>query len=180
MLDDGAISVGDILGVSRYIQTIGAPGAHHIRVTVDDPGIASRIDVVIDSGRDGRALTSVNGYPLPRFVVADNSSLGRSDELGLILSTHDLPLNRLAASLKVIKLASESDESDRVEILREFRMKMVREWLRWISADASADTLPAIDSHISEHLNKVSLENLDRASVELAADTLARLGVHHP
>ncbi|MER7694472.1 hypothetical protein [Streptomyces sp. NPDC097610] len=53
VLDDGAVGVGDILGVSRFVQNVGTPGAHHIRVTVDDPDIASRIDVVIDQDVTG-------------------------------------------------------------------------------------------------------------------------------
>lgn len=175
VLDDGAIGVGDILGVSRFVQNVGDPGVHHIRVAVDDPGIASRVDVVIDSGRDGQALTSVDGYPLPQFVVADNFNLGKSDELGLILSAHDMPHNRLAASFKVIKLASESDPLDRVEILREFRMRMVCEWLRWVAPVASADAVSAMAGYMSERLDGTATVGLDHASAELAADVLARL-----
>ncbi|AYG79490.1 hypothetical protein DWB77_01605 [Streptomyces hundungensis] len=175
MLDDGAIQVGDILGVSRFVQNIGAPGAHRIRVAVDDPGVASRVDVVIDSGCDGRALTSVNGLPLPQFVVAENVSLGRSDELALILSAHDMPHNRLAASFKVIKLAAESDPLDRVEILREFRMRMVCEWLRWLARVASVDVAFVMGSHVSTRLDAATMADLDRTSAALAAEVLERL-----
>ncbi|MFD3381250.1 MULTISPECIES: hypothetical protein [unclassified Streptomyces] len=175
MLDDGAIGVGDILGVSRFVQNIGEPGAHRIRVAVDAPGVASRVDVVIDSGCDGRALTSVDGLPLPQFVVAENFTLGRSDELGLILSAHDMPHNRLAASFKVIKLAAESDPLDRVKILREFRMRMVCEWLRWLAPVASMGVASVMGSYVSERLDAATMADLDRASAELAADVLDRL-----
>ncbi|MFI9616814.1 hypothetical protein ACIHCM_34910 [Streptomyces sp. NPDC052023] len=175
MLDDGSIGVGDILGVSRFVQNVGDPGVHHIRVTVDDPGVASRVDVVIDSGRDGQALTSVDGYPLPQFVVAENFDLGKSDELGLILSVHDMPQNRLAAAFKLIKLAAESDPLGRVEILTEFRMRMVCEWLRWLAPAPSADAVSAMAGYMSERLHGTAAADLDQASVELAADVLARL-----
>ncbi|MEU5895080.1 hypothetical protein [Streptomyces venezuelae] len=173
VLDDGAIAVGDILGVSRFVQSVGDPGVHHIRGTVDDPGVASRVDVVIDSGRDGQSLTSVDGYPLPQFVVAEDFDLGRSDELALILSVHDMPHNRLAAAFKVIKLASESDPLPRVEVLREFRMRMVCEWLRWLAPVASADEVFAMSGYMFERLDGTAA-GLDHAAAELAADVLAR------
>ncbi|WP_146066182.1 hypothetical protein [Streptomyces sp. ZL-24] len=117
----------------------------------------------------------MDGYPLPQFVVAENFNLGKSDELGLILSVHDMPHNRLAAAFKVIKLASESDPSDRVEILREFRMRMVCEWLRWLAPVASADAVSAMAGYMSERLDGTAAVGLDHASAELAADVLARL-----
>lgn len=175
MLDGGVIGVGDILGVSRFVQNIGEPGAHRIRVAVDVPGVASRVDVVIDASHDERTLTSVEGFPLPHFVVAENFTLGRSDELGLILSTHDIPLNRLAASLKVIKLAAESDPPDRVEILRKFRMRMVCEWLRWLAPATSAGVAHMMENYVSERLDSAVMTDLDRVSAELAAGLLDRL-----
>jgi hypothetical protein len=179
VLDDGAIGVGDILGVSRFVENIGEPGAHRIRVAVDDLGVASRVEVIIDSGCDERELTSVDGFPLPHFVVAEDFTLGRSDELGLILSAYDLPYNRLAASFKLIKLAVETDPSGRVEILREFRMRMVCEWLRWFASVASADVAAVINGYVSERLDATAMVDLDLASAELAADVLARVAAVH-
>lgn len=49
-LADGCIAVGDILNVSTFVQGFGSPGLHRIRVSVDDPGNASRIDVILDPG----------------------------------------------------------------------------------------------------------------------------------
>lgn len=73
LVSDGEPSVAEELGMSRFVQHIGSAGVHRIRVAVDDPGAASRVDVVIDSGSEERALTSVDGYPLPLCVVADMS-----------------------------------------------------------------------------------------------------------
>lgn len=56
-------------------------------------------------------------------------------------------------------------------------MRMVCEWLRWLVPVASADAVSAIGGHMSERLDGLSIGELDRASAELAADVLARLGV---
>lgn len=174
LFEDGAIAVGDILGVSSYIQKFGTPGEHRIAISVDDPGLASRIDVVLDSGAERVKLTAVGGYPLPMFTKVDGSVLGKSDELGLILSAHDLPLNRLAAAVKLIRLASEGDEPARVEVLRKFRIRMICEWLRWLSADLALEECTGLGEFISGNLQGVSVGNLDSQAVEISAEVIKR------
>jgi len=173
-LEDGAIAVSDILGTSSYIQKFGTPGEHRISISVDDPGLASRIDVVLDSGVEKVALTAADGYPLPRFMTVDGSALGKSDELGLILSAHDLPLNRLAGAVKLICLASEEDDPARAEALRNFRIRVICEWLRWLSSDLSLEKCNRLGEFISESLHGASMSNLDSLSVNISAEVIER------
>lgn len=101
--------------------------------------------------------------------------LGKSDELGLILSSYGQPHGRLAASFKLIKLASEFDPLGRVATLREFRMRMVCEWLRWLVPVASVEAVSAVSDYMSARLNGTATVGVDHVSAEIAADAIAQL-----
>ncbi|MFD9374179.1 hypothetical protein ACFWBH_01345 [Streptomyces sp. NPDC059999] len=174
LLSDGSVYIGDVLGASRYQQRVGDPGDQRLMVSVDDPGKASRINIVVNPGRREVTLTSSQGHPLPSFLVTAASALGSMDELGLILSAHDIPLNRLAAAVKLIHLASREDGPARRVPMMEFRIRMVSEWLRWISPGLSEEKASLISSFISERLHDALSDDIDSASVAISSEVLQR------
>ncbi|MFD9258174.1 hypothetical protein [Streptomyces sp. NPDC059538] len=173
-LDDGVVCIGDVLGASSFRQGIGVPGNRRILVSVDDPGNASRIDVVLDPGTREVALTACRNHPLPLFRVADSLSLDSTDELGLILSAHNIPLNRLAAALKLICLVVENDEVARRSAMMEFRIRMIGEWLRWISPILSEAGASSITSFILEKLQGASPVDVDSFSIDISSEVMRR------
>ncbi|MFD3621263.1 hypothetical protein ACFWWT_39875 [Streptomyces sp. NPDC058676] len=172
--NDGAIAVGDVTGVSRYTCAVVAPGAHDVRVHVDDPGAASRIDVILDSGDEEVTLEAVGGYPLPKFTTVPGSVIGKEDRLGLVLSAHDLPVNRLASAVKLLGLAAEEDDPARREVARRFRIRLVCEWLRWLSPDVSVEKSTKLGEYISERLSSISMSNPDARSLEISSEVVQR------
>ncbi|MFD0141304.1 MULTISPECIES: hypothetical protein [unclassified Streptomyces] len=173
-LDDGMVCVGDVLGVSSFRQGIGVPGNRRVLVSVDDPGNASRIDFVLDPGTCDVALTACRSYPLPLFRVADSSSLDSTDELGLILSAHNIPLNRLAAALKLICLAAEREDFARRPAMMEFRIRMIGEWLRWVSPTLSEAATSSITSFILEKVQGASPADADSFSIDVSSEVMRR------
>lgn len=174
LLSDGSVCIGDVLGASRYQQRVGDPGNQRLLVSVDDPGKASRINIVVNPGRQEVTLTSSQSNPLPSFLVTEASALEPTDKLGLILSAHDIPLNRLAAAIKLIQLASHEDEPTRREPMREFRIRMISEWLRWISPRLSAEKASSIGSFISKRLQGAPSDDIDSFSIEISSEVLQR------
>jgi hypothetical protein len=172
--DDGAIAVGDITGMSSYTCALVAPGAHDVRVYVDDPGAASRVDVILDSGDDEVALEAVDGYPLPKFTTAPGSTIAKDDRLGLVLSAHDLPVNRLASAVKLLYLAAEEDDPARREVSQKFRILLVCEWLRWLSPDVSLEKSTKLGERIAELLSGLSTSNLDARALEISSEVVKR------
>ena len=176
-LDDGVISVCDVLGTSSFRHSAGAPGNRRLLVSVDDPGKASRIDIALDPGTREVALTSCPGYPLPGFRVVESAGLDSTDELGLILSDYNILLNRLAAALKLIRLAAKNDKISRRSIMMEFRVRMVGEWLRWISPTFSEGQSSLVAAFILESLQGASPGDVDSFSVDLSRDVMSRVTV---
>ena len=126
--------VFDIEKISVHSFATGKLGELPIKISVDDPGLASRVDILIGEEIGGRELTSVAGYPLFSVTVTSGVELEAADELGLILSGHDLPLNRLAAAVKLI-LAT---PAARPAIL-DSRIDQMVEWSRWLTPQQSVD-----------------------------------------
>ncbi|MEE1803853.1 hypothetical protein PUR57_35170 [Streptomyces sp. JV176] len=174
LLSDGSVYIGDVLGVSRYQQRVGDPGDQRLMVSVDDPGKASRINIVVNPGKQEVTLTNSQSHPLPSFLVTEASTLESTDKLGLILSAHDIPLNRLAAAVELIHLASREDGPTRRVPMVEFRIRMVSEWLRWISPSLSTEKASSISSFISEHLQGILSDDIDSASVAISSEVLRR------
>ncbi|MFI5738261.1 hypothetical protein ACIA9I_07775 [Streptomyces anulatus] len=173
-LDDGVVCVGDALGATTFRQGFGRTGTRRILVSADDPGNASRIDVVLDPGTREVALTSCRDRPIPLVRVADSVKLDSMDELGLILSAHDVPINRLAAALKLIFLTAENDDGVRSSAMTTFRIRMIGEWARWVSPAMTEVEASSIVSFISKKLPNVSPVDVDSFSVGIAFEVMAR------
>ncbi|WP_105975747.1 hypothetical protein [Streptomyces geranii] len=172
LLEDGVLAVGDILGTSRYTQTVGAPGEYGVRIHLDDPGAASRIDVIIDSGDEEVALEGVPGRLLPNFLAASGSVIGKTDQLALVLSAHDLAVQRLGSAVKILRLAAVEDDPARAEALERFRVRMICEWLRWLSPEISLGKANSFGVYILDNLRGVSVSDLDRRSVEISSEII--------
>lgn len=174
LLGDGSVYIGDVLGASRYQQRVGDPGKRRLMISVDDPGKASRINIVVEPGKREVTLASSRNHPLPSFLVTEASALESTDELGLILSAHDIPLNRLAAAVKLIQLASQEDDPILRVSMMEFRIRMISEWLRWISPVLSAERASSISSFISERLQDAPPNDIESFSTEISSEVLLR------
>ncbi len=174
-LADGCIAVGDILNVSSFVQNFGSAGLHRMRVSVDDPGNASRVDVILNPGRSLISLTSVGGHAIPYEWTADEAAIGRFDELGLVLSSHDLPLGRLSAALKIVLIAHKEGEADSREYLLDFGIRMVSEWLRWLRDDISEAAASEVDRDISVRLRDLPDVETDDNIRRLASSILESL-----
>lgn len=173
-LDGGIICVSDILGTSSFKYATGIPGNRALLVSVDDPGKASRIDIVLDPATREVPLTACRGYPIPTFRVAEPSSLDSTDELGFILSSHNIPINRLAAALKLIRSATESEEVARRSVMMEFRIRMIKEWLRWISPTLSDEQASSIASFILGKIQGASPADVDSFSIDISREVMRR------
>lgn len=126
--------VFDIEKIGVHSFAAGRLGTIPITVSVDDPGFASRVDVLIGEAGEERELTSAAGYPLFSVTVTSDMEMEAADELDLILSGHDLPLSRLAAAIKLISIFPAA----RPAIL-DSRINQIVEWSRWLSPWQSVD-----------------------------------------
>lgn len=126
--------VFDIEKIGVHSFVVDRSGTIPIRVLVDDPGFASRVDVLIGEMGEERELTTVAGHPLFSITVRSGMELEAADELDMILSGHDLPLSRVAAAIKLIVIAPAA----RPAIL-DSRLRQVVEWSRWLTPQQSVD-----------------------------------------
>ncbi|MBT2487501.1 hypothetical protein J7E96_02895 [Streptomyces sp. ISL-96] len=174
-LSDGSIAIGDILNVSSFVQSFGSPGLHQIRVSVDDPGNASRVDVVLDPGVNQISLMSVEGGAIPYVWTVSDPTIGRFDELALVLSSHDLPVSRLSAALKLVQIAYEEGESPNREYLRDFGMRLVAEWLRWLRDDISHEVASEVSRDVAARLRDLAASESDYEIIRLASGVIESL-----
>jgi hypothetical protein len=174
-LVDGCIAIGDILNVSSFVQSFGPPGLHQIRVSVDDPGNASRIDVILDPGVNLISLTSADGYAIPYEWTAGAAAIGRFDELGLVLSSHDLAVARLSAALKIVLIAYQEGEVGSREYLHDFGIRLIVEWLRWLRDGISEETASEVGRDISTRLSDLRTLESDEDVSRLASEVIESL-----
>ncbi|UWE08216.1 hypothetical protein [Actinacidiphila bryophytorum] len=174
-LADGCIAIGDVLNESSFVQYFGSAGLHRVRVSVDDQGNSSRVDVILDPGVKAVRLTSVDGYAIPYEWTVGETAIGRFDELGLILSLQDLPVNRLSAALKIISIAYEEGEPENREYLRDFGLRLVSEWLRWLREDVSDEVASEMGCSISVKLRDMPGLALDEEIRLLASEVIESL-----
>lgn len=175
LLEDGVLAVGDILGTSSYTQRVGAPGEHRVRIYIDDPGAASRIDVICDSGDEEVMLEGVPGHLLPKFLTESGSVIGKTDQLALVLSAHDLAVQRLGSAVKILRLAAVEDDPARAEALERFRVRMICEWLRWLSPGITLEKANSFGVYILENLRSVSMSDLDCRSLEISSGIIGMI-----
>ncbi|WP_433494189.1 hypothetical protein ACQP26_25380 [Micromonospora sp. CA-248089] len=124
--------VFDLEKISVHSFDTGRSGDVPVRISVDDPGFASRVDILVGEEGSERDLPSVASHPLFPVTVGSDDELEVADELDLILSGHDLPLNRLAAAVKLISTAPAARPA-----IVDSRMDQVVEWSRWLTPQQS-------------------------------------------
>lgn len=164
---DQFLVVRDVENTSRLSTTIGPAGRYRIVIMVDDPGSASRLDIIVDRGQGVRSLTAAQGLQLYDVSLPSDVDLGKSSELALLLSEHDVELSRLAAAIKLI--GGPDTPSPHV---RAYWVRMLVEWLRWLSPWQSLAESRALGALIDERLVAVSTDSLDTFSVELSREIL--------
>ena len=170
VLADHSIAVFDVENLSSFAVTIGGTERHRFVILVDDPGSASRLDVIIDCGSGARGLRAVPGFRLFDVSLSPSTELGPSDELALILSGHDCPMNRLAAAIKLIGESPVARPA-----IKSFWIRMLVEWVRWLSPWQSLAESRAISAVVEQRLAGVSSESIDIVAVELASGLLRRI-----
>jgi hypothetical protein len=146
---------------------VGAWGDHRITVRVDDEGEASRVMVIRDCADGKGPLTSVRGHELPLMTMPDGEVLTPVAELGLILETHDLPLARLAAAVKMLLTRDDLSKNS---------IRMIVEWLRWLHPTARMADCQALGDRLSADLAHSPALEVDGRSLALARDILVALG----
>lgn len=166
----GQLFIFDIEKIGMHSFATGKLGRTSVRVLVDDPGSASRVDLLVDGGDGQRALTSVGGYPLFAVSIESGKNFEVADELDLILSAHDLPLSRLAAAIKLIK----SSPTARSAIL-ESRIDQVIEWSRWLSFRQFVNDNRELGAFLHSEIANLADPVQDAEALGLAERILARV-----
>jgi hypothetical protein len=166
-LREGFISVADVECLSTLKVPIGTPNRRAAVILVDDPGWASRVDMVVDAGPNIRSLTAVPGLPIFDVSLPASGEFGPSDELGLILSGHDIPVNRLAAAIKLIAESSAARPA-----IKSFRIRMVVEWVRWLSPELPLSLSRSLGAYIEERLAQMIDKPIDEQAAAIATEVL--------
>ncbi|MGW0671536.1 hypothetical protein [Streptomyces sp. NPDC002746] len=174
-LADGAIAISDAVGSSCFSTRTSSIGLHRVQVFVDDPGNASRVDVLLDAAAEMSDLTSIPNRPLPGLRGVGDSGLAMADELGMILAAHDLPTNRLAAAVKLLRSSPVSVENSRREAILAFRIRVVSEWLRWLRPEISLEVCNALGEFIKEQVSGRPEAGSDEIAEEAALEVIRRI-----
>jgi hypothetical protein len=166
-LPDGVLTVSEFDGINSARTKVGAGGAHRITVRVDDGGEASRVVVVRDCAESRTPLTSVPGHELPSVTVDGDEVLTPTAELALLLSTHDLPLARLAGAIKILLVGGGPSG---------YAVRMIVEWLRWIHPARRASDCRSLGEQLSADLLQTSGLPVDDRSLAVPRGLLTALG----
>jgi hypothetical protein len=169
-LVDGTLAIFDVENTTRYTRAIGSVGVHRVTIAVDDPGRASRIDVVLGQGDGVVSLSRVSGYPLPEISGAVANDVSAATRLGLILDKHDLPLARLVNALELISRESLTDDVERAPVMRSYRVRLVVEWLRWLSPYLSIGRCRELGEVIETRLFAAGGAASERLAVDTAVE----------
>jgi hypothetical protein len=113
-----------------------------------------------------RPLTAVPGHGLPAMTIAADEDLSPATELGLILSTHDLPRSRLAAAIKLLLAQDEPAK---------YGVAMIVDWLRWLHPHFRAADCRALGEQLLADLAFSARGGLDERSLSSARGLLGAL-----
>ncbi|CAM5692034.1 hypothetical protein [Streptomyces chartreusis] len=130
-LPDGSLFVLDAERLTVFSRKCGAPGSHRLTVRLDDVAEASRIDLVLDSGKNRMELSKLDAYPLPALAGV-SAPLEPADILNLILTGFDRPQARLVNAVDLIIREWVVDTSQRAAVRRSARVRQIIEWMRWV------------------------------------------------
>ncbi|GAA0717488.1 hypothetical protein Drose_33860 [Dactylosporangium roseum] len=129
-LPDGRFCVEEATGLSRFVTKVNS-SAPRVLVAVDDPGHASRVDVVLEPEFVPRSaqVWTAGEPPFPKLTVAPTTPRHRADVFADALAGHDFPLKRLAAALRVVVEERRQRNSEQSVA---FYVNEIVEWLRWL------------------------------------------------
>ncbi|WP_238007558.1 hypothetical protein KZZ52_56120 [Dactylosporangium sp. AC04546] len=129
-LPDGRFCVEEATGLSRYVTKANSYGPR-VLVAVDDPGHASRVDVVLEPEFVPRSaqVWTAGEPPFPKLTVAPTAPRHRADVFADALAGHDFPIRRLVAALQVV---AEERRQRNSEQSVSFYVNEIVEWLRWL------------------------------------------------
>ncbi|BCJ54144.1 hypothetical protein Asp14428_56190 [Actinoplanes sp. NBRC 14428] len=162
--------VHDLENVSTHYFAMGKVGALPLTILVDDPNSAARVDVVVGGDLAERGLTEVSGYPLFPILVAAGVEVGVADELGMILSGHDMPRARLAAAIKLVAAAPALRPA-----IRDSRIDRMVEWSRWLTISSSLDRAKDFGKLIDLGIAGLRIPVVDADVMELAQRALSEI-----
>lgn len=130
-LPDARFCVEEGGGQSRYVTKVTSYSPR-VLVAVDDPGRASRVDVVLEPEFVPRSaqVWTAGEPPFPKLTVAPTAPRHRADAFADALAGHDFARRRLAAALLVV---AEERRQRNSEQSVAFYVNDIVEWLRWLN-----------------------------------------------
>jgi hypothetical protein len=130
-LPDAKFSVEEGGGLSRYVTKVNSHSPR-VLIAVDDPGHASRVEVVLEPEFVPRSaqVWTAGEPPFPKLTVAPTAPRHRADAFADALSGHDFARKRLAAALLVV---AEERRQRNSEQSVAFYVNDIVEWLRWLN-----------------------------------------------
>ena len=129
-LPDGKLAVVEAAGQSRFVTRVGL-WAPRVIVAVDDPGNASRVDIVVEPEYvpKGTQRWAAGQPPFPALTVAPGGKRHTVDALADALTGYDFPVQRLGTALTLIQQHARQGTG---ALDARFYVGMVVEWLRWL------------------------------------------------
>ena len=170
-LPDARFCVEEATGLSRFVTKVSSVEPR-VLVAVDDPGHASRIDVVLEPEfvpRSAQVWTS-GDPPFPKLTVAPTAPRHRADVFADALNGHDFPRRRLAAALTVMGEERRVRGSEQIVA---FFINDIVEWLRWLHERITWDMCRASGRMLTEQLGRRPPEDL---ADDVLLDLQRRLG----
>jgi hypothetical protein len=185
-LPDGRFCVEEATGQSRFVTKVSAKrsapadtpstavtATARVLIAVDDPGHASRVDVVVEPEFVPRsAQTWTAGEPpFPKLTVAPTAPRHRADAFADALAGHDFPHKRLAAALLV---TAEERRQRNSEQSVAFYVNDIVEWLRWLHDRLTYDMCRDTGKFLAEYLGR---RPPDLLAEDVLIDLQRRLGL---
>ncbi|WP_328977990.1 hypothetical protein [Streptomyces canus] len=150
-LSDGGLAVFDVDRLSRFVRTVGKPGAHHLTIRVDDPTRASRVDIIVDRGPGRVSLNRVSDYPLPE-IDGVSGELTPADMLNMTLSGVSLAKARLVTALDLVISEWEQIPSARRAQVNAFRIQLITEWLKNVYPEVKSESWRDVSAFIGAEI----------------------------
>jgi hypothetical protein len=153
-LPDGRFCVEEATGLSRFVTKVNGHSPR-VLVAVDDPGHASRVEVILDPEAVPRSaqVWSSGEPPFPKLTVAPTVPRHRADAFADALAGHDFPRKRLAAALLV--MAEERRQRNSEQSVA-FYINDIVEWLRWLHDRLTYEMCRDTGKFLAEQLGRRS------------------------
>ncbi|WP_433080730.1 hypothetical protein ACQP1P_43935 [Dactylosporangium sp. CA-052675] len=172
-LPDAKFCVEEGGGLSRYVTKVTSHSPR-VLVAVDDPGHASRVEVVLDPEFVPRSaqVWTAGEPPFPKLTVSPTAPRHRADAFADALAGHDFARRRLAAALVVV---AEERRQRNSEQSVAFYVNDIVEWLRWLNDRLTYEMCRDTGRHL---LSQLGLRPPEALADDTLSDLQRRLG--HP